>query len=99
MGESSGNVMTLMKGLTKFDGKNPRTFREWSEKTGVMISVSRPDIASVMEGQTRPTEETSDEGMEEGSHATSSSAALWAATPGVIFLTGTALVAQASADI
>ena len=84
MGESSGNVMTLMKGLTKFDGKNPRTFREWSEKTGVMVSVSRPDIASVMEGQTRPTEETSDEEMEEESHATSSSAALWATTPGVL---------------
>ena len=47
--------------LDLFEGNYPTPFENWYEKTSNMLGISRPDIHKVIEGQIRPTEETSAE--------------------------------------
>ena len=57
MSETSTNHVTnLLKGLDKFNGKNMHDFIDWSQRTAVIWSVTRPDVYQLTEGQPRPTD-------------------------------------------
>ena len=55
---SSNNLTNTIEGLKKFEGRNPTLFRDWHTKLAVVLGVTRRDIASLIKGRTRPTEES-----------------------------------------
>ena len=55
--QKSGNLANAIKGLTIFDGLKPSEFRDWHKKLAVILGVTRRDIARMVKGQTRPTQE------------------------------------------
>jgi len=55
---SSNNLTNAIKGLRKFDGRNPSLFRDWHKKLAVVLGVTRRDIANLIKGRARPTEES-----------------------------------------
>lgn len=48
-----------------FNGKDPSLFERWHHKTSIVLSMYRPDIFKLMEGQTRPTVEATGEAIAE----------------------------------
>ena len=54
MGESAGNVASLVRSLNSFNG-TPGEFREWKRKTTAVIGLSNKRIAKIVAGQQRPT--------------------------------------------
>ncbi len=58
---NNGNLANATRGLKPFSGKDPTLFENWYEKTSIMLSISRPDIHNVMEGQIRPVAGTSED--------------------------------------
>ena len=57
MTESSegANLANTIRGLKKFDGRNPAEFKTWMKKLCVVISVTRRDILPLLKGTARPT--------------------------------------------
>ena len=57
MTESSegANLANTVRGLKKFDGRNPAEFKTWMKKLCVVISVSRRDILPLLKETARPT--------------------------------------------
>ena len=54
---TNSNRMNAVRGITSYAGEKPEDFADWHRKAGFIISMQRPDIFAVMEGQSRPTEE------------------------------------------
>ena len=57
----NGNLANATRDLKQFSGKDPAQFQNWYEKPIISLSISRPVILTVIEGEPRPTEETSAE--------------------------------------
>ena len=57
MTESSerANLANTIRGLKKFDGRNPAEFKTWMKKLCVVISVTRRDILPLLKETARPT--------------------------------------------
>ena len=55
----NGNLANATRDLKQFSGKDPAQFENWYEKPIISLSISRPVIYTVMEGEPRPTQETS----------------------------------------
>ena len=57
MTESSegANLANTIRGLKKFDGRNPAEFKTWMKKLCVVISVTRRDILPLLKETVRPT--------------------------------------------
>ena len=57
MTESSegANLANTIRGLKKFDGRNPAEFKAWMKKLCVVISVTRRDILPLLKETARPT--------------------------------------------
>ena len=57
MTESSegANLANTIRGLKKFDGRNPAKFKTWMKKLCVVISVTRRDILPILKETARPT--------------------------------------------
>ena len=57
MTESSegANLVNTIRGLKKFDGRNPAEFKTWMKKLGVIISVTRRGILPLLKEAARPT--------------------------------------------
>ena len=57
MAESSegANLANTIRGLKKFDGRNPAEFKTWMKKLCVVISVTRRDILPLLKETARPT--------------------------------------------
>ena len=51
----SGNFTSAIKRLKKFDGPTPSDFRDWRKRLVAMLGVTRHDIASLINGKSRPT--------------------------------------------
>ena len=65
---------------------NTEDFSDWRKKTGFVLSIQRPGIFAVMEGQIRATEETNDAGTDGADTRRISPAPLF--TPGFLDTTG-----------
>ena len=52
---NSGNLTNAIKGLKKFDGRTPSAFRDWHKRMAAVLGVTRRDIASLINGKSRPT--------------------------------------------
>ena len=61
--DNSGNLANAIESLKNFDGRKPREFREWHKKLAVVLGVTRRDIARLIKGQTRPTQEPANEDL------------------------------------
>ena len=59
----SGNFTSAIKRLKKFDGRTPSDFRDWRKRLAAVLGVTRRDIASLVNGKSRPTEETTSTGI------------------------------------
>ena len=59
----SGNFTSAIKRLKKFDGPTPSDFRDWRKRLVAMLGVTRHDIASLINGKSRPTENTTSAGI------------------------------------
>ena len=57
MTESSegANLANTIRGLKKFDGRNPAEFKTWMKKLCIAISVTRRDILPLLKETARPT--------------------------------------------
>ena len=57
MTESSegANLANTIRGLKKFDGRNPAEFKTWMKKLCIVISVTRRDILPLLKETARPT--------------------------------------------
>eukprot|EP00903_Cladosiphon_okamuranus_P011475 g10808.t1 len=53
-GDSSTNLATVIKGLKKFDGKDPAEVKTWMKKFWVVLGVTRKDILSLLKEQKKP---------------------------------------------
>ena len=71
-----------MRGIKSNTGEKTENFSDWRQKTGVILSIQRPDIFAVMEGQIRPTEETDHAGTDGADTGRISTAPLF--TPGFL---------------
>ena len=49
------NLANTIRGLKKFDGRNPAEFKTWMKKLCVVISVTRRDILPLLKETARPT--------------------------------------------
>ena len=49
--DSSTNLATVIKGLKKFDGKDPAEFKTWMKKFCVVLGVTRKDILPLHEDE------------------------------------------------
>ena len=49
------NLANTIRGLKKFDGRNPAEFKTWMKKLCVVISVTKRDILPLLKGTARPT--------------------------------------------
>ena len=58
-----GNLTNAIKGLKTIDGRTPAIFRDWHKKLAVVLGVTRRDIANLIKGLPRPTEETTGTGI------------------------------------
>ena len=56
---SSGHLTNAIKGLQRFDRRKPGEVRDWHKRLAVVLGVTRRDIASLIKGKSRSTEETS----------------------------------------
>lgn len=56
---NSDNLTNAVKGLKKFHGRKPGDFRDWHKSLAAVLGVTRRDIASLANGKTRSTKETS----------------------------------------
>ena len=52
--DSSTNLATVIKGLKKFDGKDPAEFKTWMKKFCVVLGVTRKDILPLLKKQRKP---------------------------------------------
>ena len=51
---NSNSLTNAIRGLRKFDGRDPSHFRDWHKKFAVVLGVTRRDIASLINGRIRP---------------------------------------------
>jgi len=61
---NSGNLANAIKGPTKSDGDKPGDFRDWRKRLAAVLSVARREVASLIRGKPRPTEETTGTGAQ-----------------------------------
>ena len=54
---NSGNLANAIESLETFDGRKPSEFCDWHKKLAVIVGVTRRDIACLIKGQTRPSQE------------------------------------------
>ena len=52
--DGSTNLATVIKGLKKFDGKDPAEFKTWMKKFCVVLGVTRKDILPLLKKQRKP---------------------------------------------
>ena len=53
--EDPGNVVTsTIKNIPRFDGTKPDNYREWTPRTGVVLSMSNKDVFDVLNGSIKP---------------------------------------------
>ena len=52
--DNSMSLATVIKGLKKFDGRNPSEFKMWMKKLCVVVGVTRKDILPLLKKQRRP---------------------------------------------
>ena len=52
--DSFTNLATVIKGLKKFDGKDPAEFKTWMKKFCVVLGVTRKDILPLLKKQRKP---------------------------------------------
>ena len=52
--DSSTNLATVIKGLKKFDGKDPAEFKTWMKRLCVVLGVTRRDILPLLKGRRKP---------------------------------------------
>ena len=70
----------------RYDREKPEDYSDWRKTAGFVLSIQRPHIFAVMEGQIRPTEETDDAGTDGADTGRISPAPLVA--PGFLDTTG-----------
>ena len=85
----TGNLINVMRGIKSYNGEKLEDFSDWRKKTGFTLSIQRPDIFDVMEGQVRPTEETHNAGTDGEDTGSIAPAPLF--IPGFVDTTGRAL--------
>ena len=61
---TNSNLINTVRGIKCDTAEYPENFGDWHRKTGFILSMQRPGIFAVMEGQARPTEEESGEDEE-----------------------------------
>ena len=53
-GDTGTNLANTIRGLKKFDGRNPADFKAWMKKFCVVIGVTRRDILPLLKGEEKP---------------------------------------------
>ena len=66
----------------RYDREKPENFSDWRKTAGFVLSIQRPHIFAVMEGQIRPTEEADNAGTDGADTGRISTAPLF--TPGFL---------------
>ena len=56
-----GNVQSVVKQFSKFDGKNADDFLEWSSKLRVSLSLCSKPIFEIVQGSQRPSDLDNDQ--------------------------------------
>ena len=54
MMEETNKVVSMTKGLSRFDGKDKNAYRDWKAGVKVYLSMSAPGIYNVLLGQEMP---------------------------------------------
>ena len=54
MNDNSTNLASTIRGLKKFDGRNPAEFKGWMKKLCVVLGAQRKDIFPLLKGDPRP---------------------------------------------
>ncbi|CAB1101901.1 unnamed protein product [Ectocarpus sp. CCAP 1310/34] len=58
--DNTSNLSNTIRGLKKFDGRNPAEFEEWMKRLCVVLGVLRRDILPLLKGRSRPAETDDD---------------------------------------